>query len=103
MTDFSMPNQFDRIIHNPSRLAMLSVLMGCESADFTYLLEVTRLNKGTLSKNLSVLEQAGYIKIVKSYKGKMPNTSASMTAKGRKAFRLYRRDVKRFFKLMESD
>jgi DNA-binding MarR family transcriptional regulator len=96
MVDYSMPNQFDRVIHNPGRLAILPVLAGCERADLTYLWEVTELKKGTLSKNLTALAEAGYIEIVKSFKGKVPNTSASMTAKGRRAFTRYRREMKRF-------
>ena len=64
MSDFSLPTQFDRMIHNPGRLAILSVLAGCEKADFTYLEKTTELNKGTLSKHLVALEDAGYIEII---------------------------------------
>lgn len=101
MVDYSMPNQFDRVIHNPGRLAILAVLAGCESADFMHLLEVTELNKGTLSKNLTALAEAGYIEVVKSFKGKIPNTSASMTASGGRAFKRYRRDMERFIASVE--
>ena len=54
----------DRLIHEPSRLAIMAVLSACESADFTYLLNTTGLTKGNLSAHLSKLEDAGYIKIV---------------------------------------
>lgn len=81
----------DRMIHEPGRLAIMAVLSACESADFMYLLNVTSLNKGTLSSHLSKLEQAQYISITKSFKGKYPNTTCALTAVGRKAFNAYRK------------
>ncbi len=81
----------DRLIHEPARLAILAVLSACTSADFTYLCNVTGLNKGTLSSHLSKLEQAEYITITKSFKGKYPNTACALTATGRKAFNAYRK------------
>jgi DNA-binding MarR family transcriptional regulator len=96
MVDYSLPTKFDRLVHNPSRLAIMSVLAGCESADFTYLLNVTELNKGTLSKQLTALEDGGYIEIQKTFRNKRPNTSARLTADGHKAFKEYRREYKRF-------
>jgi DNA-binding transcriptional ArsR family regulator len=96
MTDYSIPTQLDRMIHNPGRLAIMAVLAGCESADFTFLEKTTQLNKGTLSKHLSALEESGYIEISKRFKGKMPNTSAKLTTQGRKAFKHYRQQYQAF-------
>jgi DNA-binding MarR family transcriptional regulator len=96
MADFTLPSKFDRMIHQPVRLAIIAVLAGCESADFTFLLNATEINKGTLSKNLSALEDVGYVEITKGYKGKIPNTSAKLTTKGMRAFRQYRRQYRRF-------
>jgi len=79
----------DRLIHQPARLAIMAVLSACESADFTYLLNATGLSKGNLSANLSKLEEGGYVAIVKSFKGKYPNTSCSLTVAGRRAFNTY--------------
>ncbi|TFH36804.1 MAG: transcriptional regulator [Anaerolineales bacterium] len=101
MTDYSLPTQLDRMIHNPGRLAIMAVLVGCERADFTYLEEATELNKGTLSKHLGALEEAGYIQIAKSFKGKMPNTSARLTLQGRKAFKHYRKQYQAFLKSVD--
>lgn len=84
-------SNFDRLIHEPARLAILAVLSACESADFTYLLTATDLSKGNLSSHLSKLEQAGYVAITKSFKGKYPNTSCALTVEGRKAFNAYRK------------
>ncbi len=103
MSDFSLPTKFDRLIHQPSRLAIMAVLAGCENADFAYLLTATNLNKGTLSKHLSNLEEAEYIEIAKTFKGKYPNTSAALTPKGRRAFKKYRRQYREFSKSIGDD
>jgi DNA-binding MarR family transcriptional regulator len=96
MSEYSLPAQFDRLIHQPSRLAIMAVLAGCESADFAYLLNATSLTKGTLSAHLSKLEEAGYVAITKSFKGKYPHTSAALTPHGRKAFKEYRKQYRKF-------
>jgi DNA-binding MarR family transcriptional regulator len=93
MVDYSLPTRFDPLIHQPSRLAILAVLAGAERVDFTYLVEVTELTKGTLSKHLTRLADAGYVEIDKGYKGSYPQTLAGLTAKGRKALMEYRRQL----------
>ena len=60
---------FDRLIHEPARLAIMAVLSACESADFAYLLNATGVSKGNLSAHLSKLEEGGYVAIVKTFKG----------------------------------
>ena len=100
MSDYDLPTKFDRMIHQPSRLAIMALLAGCESADFTYLHRVIGLNKGTLSKHLSYLENGGYIEIRKRFKGKLPNTSASLTPYGRRAFKQYRQQYREFGKML---
>ncbi len=82
---------FDRLIHEPARLAIMAVLSACESADFTYLLNTTGLSKGNLSSHLSKLEKSDYVVLTKSFKGKYPNTSCALTSEGRKAFVAYRK------------
>lgn len=103
MNDFSLPSRFDPLIHQPSRLSIMAVLAGCESADFTYLAHATDLNKGTLSKHLTKLRDAGYIEIEKKFKGNYPNTSARLTALGRRAFKEYRRQYMAFSKTMRNE
>ncbi len=102
MTDYSLPNQFDPIIHQPSRLSIMAILAGCKSADFVYIHRVTGLTKGPLSKHLNKLENEGYIVIKKSFKGSYPNTAVSLTADGRKAFKKYRHQYKLFTRLIDS-
>lgn len=85
----------DRIIHEPARLLIVAMLSSVESADFTYLLRETGLTRGNLSAHLSRLEEAGYLQIDKSFRGKVPLTTCSLTEAGHKAFRTYRRRIKR--------
>ena len=79
----------DRIIHEPSRLAVVAVLSACESADFKALLHLTGLTKGNLSAQLQKLEEANYITITKSFEGRYPHTNCALTDTGRQAFRVY--------------
>ena len=83
--------QFDRLIHEPARLAIMAVLWACDNADFTFLLNTTDLSKGNLSAHLRKLEEAGYITITKRFKGKYPNTTCELTRDGRRAFDSYRK------------
>jgi DNA-binding MarR family transcriptional regulator len=86
----------DRLIHEPSRSAILAVLSAVHSADFLYLLRETGLTKGNLTVHLSKLETAGYIKIEKTYRGKLPLTLCSLTEDGRLAFENYCKQLKQF-------
>jgi DNA-binding transcriptional ArsR family regulator len=85
----------DRVIHEPARLAIVSILAACESADFVYLRTATNLTQGNLSAHLGKLEEAGYVTIEKRFQGKKPNTLCRLTETGRAAFKLYRTQVAR--------
>jgi len=85
----------DRVIHEPARLIIASILYAAESADFLFLLRETNLTKGNLSAHLARLEEAGYVKIDKTYRGKIPQTTCRLTEEGRAAFREYRAQLKR--------
>ena len=69
----------DRIVHEPSRLAILAVLSVVDSADFIFLLRQTGLTRGNLSSHLSKLEKAEYITIQKEFVDKIPRTLLSLT------------------------
>ena len=84
----------DRLIHEPARLIILSILYVLESADFLYLLRETGLRKGNLSSHLTRLEQAEYITIEKTYRGKTPMTICQLTGAGQAAFETYREQLK---------
>jgi DNA-binding MarR family transcriptional regulator len=86
----------DRLIHVPARATILAILSTVESADFLYLQREAGLTKGNLSSHLSKLEEAKYIQIEKTYRGKIPMTLCRLTTIGRKAFDAYRKTLKRF-------
>ena len=82
-TPFDHLAEIDRLVHDPSRLAILTALSACEKADFTFLLNVTRLTKGNLSSHLSKLQQGGLVVIEKTFEGKQPVTYVMLTPEGR--------------------
>lgn len=86
----------DRLIHEPSRSVILAVLSVVKRADFLYLQRETGLTKGNLTVHLSKLEAAGYIKIEKTYRGKLPLTLCSLTEEGKQAFEAYRKQLRQF-------
>jgi DNA-binding MarR family transcriptional regulator len=86
--------ELDRVIHEPGRLMIVALLYAVDKADFLYLQHETQMNKGTLSSHISKLEEAGYVEVVKTYRGKIPQTLLSLTAAGRSAFEQYRKKLK---------
>lgn len=80
----------DRLIHEPARLSVMALLYVVDSADFVFLMNQAGLTWGNLSAHLSKLEEAGYVAVEKTFKGKRPNTELSLTAAGRQAFQVYR-------------
>lgn len=86
----------DRVIHEPARLLLMTILSAVESTDFLFLQRETGLTKGNLSAHLSKLEEAGYVEIKKTYKGKLPLTICKLTKSGIKAFGLYREQMTKF-------
>jgi DNA-binding transcriptional ArsR family regulator len=72
----------DRLIHEPGRLAILTVLSSLSSADFVFLQRATGLTKGNLSSHLTKLEEAGLVTIEKRFVRKKPNTSVALTPLG---------------------
>ena len=87
----------DRVIHEPARLTLVALLSSVESADFLFLLKESGLTKGNLSVHLSRLEEVGYIKTEKTFRGKIPHTEYRLTPKGRSAFDQYRKSLGSIF------
>ena len=75
--------ELDPEIHQPTRLRLLMLLSGVDTADFSFLLNTMGLTKGNLSTHMSRLEEVGYIETSKKFNGKMPNTSYRLTKLGR--------------------
>lgn len=88
--------EIDRIIHEPARLALTAILSVVDSADFLYLQRETGLTKGNLSSHLAKLEEAGYVVIEKTYRGRIPLTLVRLTDAGAAAYRAYRARLKKF-------
>ena len=72
----------DRLIHEPARLAIMTVLSSVKAADFVFLQRATGLTKGNLSSHLTKLEEAGLLKMEKRFVNKKPNTSVELTTVG---------------------
>jgi DNA-binding transcriptional ArsR family regulator len=85
----------DPVIHGKLRLAVLSLLVGAEEADFTWLREKTGSTDGNLGAQMLKLEEAGYVAMQKRFVGRKPQTLYRMTAKGRKALAGYVAALKR--------
>lgn len=77
--------RLDRLIHEPARLAILTALSACRSADFPFLARATGLTHGNLSSHLVKLEDGGLVSIEKGYRGRTPATTIRITDQGRAA------------------
>jgi len=86
----------DRLIHEPARLLIVTILASVASADFLFLQRETDLTRGNLSAHLSKLEEAGYVQIRKTFRGKLPLTICTLTSAGQKALKVYRRQMQSF-------
>ncbi len=94
--DFSIITGINKLIHEPARMAIISLLSVVEEADFTFLMSSGGLTQGNLSSHLAKLEEAGYVEIEKTFKGKRPHTVARITDSGQKELNLYIRTIKEF-------
>lgn len=94
--DLRAVTTLDRLIHEPARLLIVTILASVASADFLFLQRETDLTKGNLSAHLSKLEEAGYVKIEKTFKGKFPLTVCKLTSAGKSALKAYRQQVQSF-------
>jgi DNA-binding transcriptional ArsR family regulator len=81
--------EIDRLIHEPARLAILTVLAACERADFLFLEHATGLTRGNLSVQLTRLEEGGLIEIEKVIVQKRTLTTAALVRRGRQALNIY--------------
>lgn len=88
----SAPAPFDPLIHEASRLVIVSVLNECESADFNFLLGTTGLTRGNLSTHMAKLVLAGYVDETKQFVNRKQLTQYRLTPAGRAAYTKYRAD-----------
>ena len=80
-----MFKELDPMLHSQLRLQIMSLLIGVESAEFTYLLEETGATRGNISVQITKLKDAGYIDVKKSFRKNYPLTTCKITPKGVKA------------------
>lgn len=91
--------ELNPLLHSQLRLAVMSILMNVEEADFVYLREKTESTAGNLSVQLNKLSSAGYISVEKGFVGKKTRTTCQITEEGRKAFEDYVDALKQYVNL----
>ncbi len=84
------------MLHSQLRLAVVSLLLSVEEADFSYLKDKTQATSGNLSVQIDKLSEAGYIEVKKEIVGKKPRTSCRLTDKGRDALKEYVESLKEY-------
>ncbi len=88
--------ELDPLLHSELRLAVMSLLMSVEEADFGYLREQTGATAGNLSVQIDKLQKAGYIRVEKTFRGRMPRTVCVVTEEGINAFEAYAEALKSY-------
>lgn len=86
------------LLHSQLRLAIMSLLVSEEKADFNRIKEVTGATSGNISVQIGKLEKAGYLTVTKTFKNNYPNTEAKLTKKGLTAFEDYVETLKAYIK-----
>ena len=91
-----MYKDLDPLLHSQLRLTIISLLVASEKVDFTHIKEETKATSGNISIQIKKLQEAGYIKVEKTFKNNYPNTMISITKKGIKAFETYVENLKKY-------
>lgn len=94
-----MLKPLDPLLHSELRLAVVSILIGVEEADFVYIRNETGATAGNLSVQIDKLQKAGYIEVEKGFSGKKPRTACRITNRGREAFSDYVENLKEYIKM----
>lgn len=79
-------NRLDPLIHQPVRFSVMATLAETDEAAFAFVRDTVQLTDSALSKAVSVLEEAGYVRARKAFVGKFPRTWLMLTPEGRAAF-----------------
>lgn len=94
--DFKEIIAVNKLIHEPARMAIVSLLYVVEEADFQFIMNSTDLTQGNLSSHLTKLEEAGYVEIEKTFRGKRPHTIVRLTGPGQDELKSYLKTIKNF-------
>ncbi len=84
----------DPLLHSQLRLAIISLLVSAEVAEFTYIQEQTGATAGNLSIQITKLKEAGYIEVTKKFRNNYPQTLCRITPLGRQQFKGYVNSLK---------
>lgn len=93
-----MFKELDPLLHSQLRLAVVSLLLSVEEADFVFIREKTGATAGNLSVQIDKLNEAGYIEVNKFIDGKKPRTVCKITPKGIEAFDAYVKALQDYIK-----
>lgn len=91
--------ELNPVLHSQLRLAVMSILMNVDEADFLFLKEKTESTSGNLSVQLEKLSGTGYIAVEKGFAGKRTRTVCRVTEAGRKAFEEYVETLREYLHL----
>ena len=94
-----MLKELNPLLHSQLRLAVMSILMNVDEADFVYIKNVTNSTAGNLSAQIEKLRLAGYIDVKKSFQGKKPHTSCRITPLGKEEFFIYVDSITDYLKI----
>lgn len=94
-----MLRELNPLLHSQLRLAIVSILLSVDEADFVYLKEQTGATAGNLSVQIDKLAAAEYIRVTKEFVGKKTRTTCQITERGREAFEQYVEALKEYLKL----
>lgn len=94
-----MFGDLDPVLHSQVRLAIVSILTNIEETEFNYLKENTRTTAGNLSFQLGKLEEAGYVKVKKTFRDNYPLTLVKLTPKGKSAFEDYVEAIRKYLNI----
>jgi DNA-binding MarR family transcriptional regulator len=91
-----MFNDLDPILHSQLRLSIVSILITVEETNFNFIKDTTKAAAGNISIQINKLQEAGYINVEKTFKNNYPNTTISITKKGREAFEEYVKNLQKY-------
>ncbi len=91
-----MFSDLDPILHSQLRLSIVSILMTVEETSFSFIKDTTKAAAGNVSIQINKLQEAGYITVKKTFKNNYPNTTVSLTEKGRNAFEEYVKNLQKY-------
>src|SRR5690242_12510470 len=103
MLNVTAIEKLDRVIHEPWRMKIMSLLAGTESLSFKELKETLGMTDGNLSVHMRTLEESGYVSIRKSFVNRKPLTEFSLTSTGRRAFDEYIQTLAQIVKQSQPD